>query len=147
MAPAAAKVADEQITTDNAIQKFRKQSVDMGGTVNVEDLKVLAVNLQGGERSAGAWNEKRLFEDNFSETRHNQQPCSLRRHFAHLSRVRSPFSVSDFESFVDAFIDVVKGCKGNLDNAVKEFCDGALGEEDKVAREILTAMAPKINQR
>ena len=52
--------------------------------------------------------------------------------------------VQDFEVLANTFIDVVKGCQGNLDNAVKEFCDGALGEEDEVAREILMALAPNI---
>jgi len=52
--------------------------------------------------------------------------------------------IQDFDMFAKTFIDVVKGCKGNLDNAVQDFCDSALGEGDEVAREILMALAPKI---
>eukprot|EP00520_Triparma_pacifica_P001364 CAMPEP_0118655510 /NCGR_PEP_ID=MMETSP0785-20121206/12966_1 /TAXON_ID=91992 /ORGANISM="Bolidomonas pacifica, Strain CCMP 1866" /LENGTH=518 /DNA_ID=CAMNT_0006548251 /DNA_START=323 /DNA_END=1875 /DNA_ORIENTATION=- len=52
--------------------------------------------------------------------------------------------VQDFEAVANTFIDIVKGCTGNLDNAVKEFCDGALGEDDEVTREVLMALAPKI---
>ena len=87
-----AEVVDKKSAMGNAIKRFRKDSIDMGAAVNVDDFKLLAKPVQ------------------------------------------------DFEAFVDEFIDVVNGCKGNLENTTWEFCDRALKGEDKVAKEILRAL-------
>ena len=44
----------------------------------------------------------------------------------------------------EAFVNIVKGCSGSLEVAVREFCDEVLPEGEVLARELLIGLAPKI---
>ena len=45
---------------------------------------------------------------------------------------------------IEAFINLVKGCSGNIEVAVREFCDEVLPEDEVLARKLLMGLAPKI---
>jgi hypothetical protein len=44
----------------------------------------------------------------------------------------------------ESYIDIVKGCSGSLEVAVREFCDEVLPEGEVLAGELLIDLAPKI---
>jgi|AACY02.8.fsa_nt_gi hypothetical protein len=51
---------------------------------------------------------------------------------------------ADVGAVIEAFINLVKGCSGSLDVAVREFCDEVLPEGEVLSRELLLGLAPKI---
>mmetsp|Transcript_16944 Transcript_16944/g.34881 ORF Transcript_16944/g.34881 Transcript_16944/m.34881 type:complete len:667 (+) Transcript_16944:181-2181(+) len=51
---------------------------------------------------------------------------------------------ADFGAIAEAYVDTVTGCSGNVESAVREYCDEVLPEDAFVARKILLALAPQI---
>ena len=118
----AAKVTDEALSFDHRTS-FRRKSIDEG--------LIVSVNFQD-------YNQITL-----------KQVSGKLREFQTSSTSSSPSSSSLEDSanvVAQAYVDLVKACRGNVENAIREFCDEVLpdGDDAVLTRAILLSLGPKI---
>ena len=113
-----AKVSDSAGAAAERRASFRRRSIDNGLTVlaNSEDYKRISL--------------KQLPSDDDIVTKKLAESTSSVK--------------SNVGLVIEEFLNLVRAVSGNIEVAVGEFCDDVLPEDNKLARELLIGLAPKI---